>query len=93
MDYDQEKVDEAVLALLWLTTFRDGAVWRAWKGHDFEHLDRLHEKGYVQDPKSKAKSIVLTEEGRARSVELFRAWFGDEPRVHEAHEQQRPDRE
>jgi hypothetical protein len=31
MDYDQEKVDEAVLALLWLTTFRDGAVWRAWK--------------------------------------------------------------
>jgi hypothetical protein len=91
MDYDQEKVDEAVLALLWLTTFRDGAVWRAWKGHDFEHLDRLHEKGYVQDPKSKAKSVVLTEEGRARSVELFRAWFGDEQYPNEQDENERPE--
>jgi hypothetical protein len=33
MDYDRDKVDEMVLALLWLTPAGDG---RAWKGHDWE---------------------------------------------------------
>jgi hypothetical protein len=60
MDYDQDKVDEMVLALLWLTPAGDG---RAWKGHDWDALDRLHAKGYISDPKSKAKSVVLSEEG------------------------------
>ena len=31
MEYDEDKVDEMVLALLFLT-LRDG--YRAWKGHD-----------------------------------------------------------
>jgi hypothetical protein len=55
MDFDQDKVDDAVLALLYLTTFRDGPVSRAWKGHDWDALNRLHEKGLISDPKSKAK--------------------------------------
>jgi hypothetical protein len=38
MDYDQDKVDEMVLALLWLTQTGDG---RAWKGHDWVAMDRL----------------------------------------------------
>ena len=42
MDYDRDKVDEMVLALLWLTPAGDG---RAWKGHDWDALDRLHAKG------------------------------------------------
>jgi hypothetical protein len=33
MDYDRDKVDEMVLALLWLTLGGDG---RAWKGHDWD---------------------------------------------------------
>ena len=53
MEYDREKVDETVLALLWLTLEGDG---RAWKGHDWDALERLHERGYISDPKSKAKS-------------------------------------
>jgi hypothetical protein len=60
MNYDQDKVDEMVLALLWLTQAGDG---RAWKGHDWVAMDRLHAKGYISDPKSKAKSVVLSEEG------------------------------
>jgi hypothetical protein len=37
MEYDREKVDEMVLALLWLTLAGDG---RAWKGHDWDALAR-----------------------------------------------------
>jgi len=71
MDYDEDKVDEMVLALLWLTPAGDG---RAWKGHDWDALDRLHAKGYISDPKSKAKSVVLSEEGERLS--LFERHFG-----------------
>ena len=41
MDYDKDKVDEMVLALLFLP-LHDGG--RAWKGHDWDALGRLHEK-------------------------------------------------
>ena len=72
--YNREKVDEAVLALMYLTV-HDGA--RAWKGFDWDALDRLHAKGLISDPKSKAKSIVLTDEGLAQSEALFRKYFGE----------------
>jgi hypothetical protein len=65
-----------VLALLCLTTFKDRFGLRAWKGHDWDALDRLHEKGYISDPKSKAKSVVLTERGAELSRELFASYFG-----------------
>ena len=64
LDYDREKVDETVLALLWLTLHDDH---RAWKGHDWDVLERLHQRGYIDDPKNKAKSVLLTEEGKRRS--------------------------
>ena len=77
MEFDRDKVDEAVLALLWLTAFDvDQYGARAWKGHDWDAMDRLHAKGYISDPKSKAKSVVLTEEGMARARELFERHFG-----------------
>ena len=76
MDYDQDKVDEMVLALLSLSAF-DEDEWgaRAWKSHDWDALDRLHAKGFIQDPKSKAKSVVLTPEGLRRARELFERRF------------------
>jgi hypothetical protein len=70
IEIDEEKVDEAVWALLYLTTFKDKPYWRAWKGH-WDSLDRLHQKGYISDPATKAKSVVLTEEGAKRSQDLF----------------------
>jgi hypothetical protein len=75
LDYDREKVDETVLALLWLTLHDD---YRAWKGHDWDVLDRLHERGYIDDPKNKAKSVLLTEVGKQRSRELFARYFSAE---------------
>jgi hypothetical protein len=76
MEYDKEKVDDVVLALLWLTTFNEKFGTRAWKGHSWVHLDRLHEKGYIGNPKNKNKSVVVTEEGERRSKELFDEYFG-----------------
>jgi len=76
MDYDADKVDDAVLALLYLTMWGDKFGVRAWKGHDWNAMNRLYEKGYIDDPKSKAKSVALTEEGQARSEALFRKFFG-----------------
>ncbi|WP_237212781.1 DUF6429 family protein [Ruegeria lacuscaerulensis] len=77
MTIDEEKVDDAVLALLWLTLHDER---RAWKGFDWDALDRLHHKGLILDPKGKAKSVVLTEEGLRRSESLFAELFARAPR-------------
>ena len=75
MEYDLDKVDEITLALLWLTSFKNADDVRAWKGQDWETMDPLYSKGYLSDRKSKAKSVVFTEEGMRRSEELFRKMF------------------
>jgi hypothetical protein len=75
MAIDRDKIDDATLALLYLTLDRDG---RAWKGSDRDTMDRLHAKGLIGDPKNKAKSVWLTEEGAARSERLFNEMFGSD---------------
>ena len=85
MEYDRDKVDEMVLALLSLTMFGDRTGLRAWKGHDWDALDRLHAKGYISDPKNKAKSVVVSAEGVKRSRKLFEKNFGKK----ESNERQR----
>jgi len=73
MDYEPSKVDDVVLALLFLNV---SAAGRAWKGFDWDSLDRLHERGLITNPKSKAKSVELTEEGARLAEEAFRRHFG-----------------
>jgi len=75
MEYDPNKVDDAVLALLFLNMFSDDYGTRAWKSFDWDAMNRLYEKGYIDDPKSKAKSVIVTEEGVRRAEELFRRFF------------------
>jgi hypothetical protein len=48
---------------------------RAWKGHDWDTLDRLHKKGYISNPASRAKSVVLTDVGRREAERLFTKMF------------------
>ena len=76
MGYDKDKVDEMALALLYLTSFNDGDGPRAWKGIAWEVLTRLYEKGYIGNPKGKARSVILTEAGEKLSQELFSKNFG-----------------
>ncbi len=71
-DIDPERIDDAVLALLWLG-LHDGR--RAWKGFDWDALDRLHRKRMISDPVGKARSVVFTEQGRREAERLFRAFF------------------
>lgn len=53
----------------------EAAATRAWKGHDWAAMDRLHHKGFIGNPKGKSKSVVITEEGRARAEQLFAQLF------------------
>ena len=61
---------------MWLVTESDKYGSCAWKGFDWETLDRLHEKGFISDPKRKAKSVALTDEALELSETLFRKMFG-----------------
>ena len=76
MEYDKEKVDKTTLALMWLVTESDKYGSRAWKGFNWDTLDRLHEKGLISDPKRKAKSVALTDEVVELSESLFKKMFG-----------------
>ncbi|CAO3434296.1 DUF6429 family protein [Azospirillum endophyticum] len=72
MEIDTDRIDDAVLALLWLG-LHDGM--RAWKSFDWDTMDRLHAKGMIGDPIGRAKSVILTSEGLARSERLFQELF------------------
>ena len=73
---DTDLIDEAVLALMFLTLH--GGKWetRAWKSFDWNALGRLHAKDLIRDPVGKAKSVVLTDAGLKGSKEAFYRLFG-----------------
>ena len=70
---DWKRVDEAALAIM-LLGLHDG--WRTWKGFDWDVLNRLHDKGLITDPRTKAKSVIFTESGLEESQRLFGRLFG-----------------
>lgn len=77
MTYNQSQIDDAVLALLAAFSF-DG--YRAWKGFDFDVMDRLCEQGFIDNPVGKAKSVWLTPEGLERGRALAERLFCASPR-------------
>ncbi len=72
MDINTDAIDEAVLALLYLTVHDHN---RAWKSFDWEALNRLHERGFLANPVNKAKSVILTDEGLSQSERIFKQRF------------------
>jgi hypothetical protein len=75
---EPDLIDEAVLALMYLNLHvddRDHQVWRAWKSFDWDAMARLHQSGLINDPVGKAKSVVLTDEGRTRCEAAFHRLF------------------
>ena len=48
---------------------------RAWKGFDWDTMNRLYEKGFIGNPVSKAKSVIVTAEGCRRAKDLFEKHF------------------
>ncbi|CAM3681095.1 hypothetical protein CCOS865_02080 [Pseudomonas reidholzensis] len=67
MQYDEKLLEEAVLGLLAAFSSDSG---NAWKGFDFEIMNRLHEQGFISDPVNRNKSIWLTTEGLERGREI-----------------------
>jgi hypothetical protein len=73
-EIDNDRIDDAVLALMYLGLHDAGRLSdlsRAWKSFDWDAMNRLHAKNLIFDPVGKAKSVVLTEEGRRRCETLF----------------------
>jgi hypothetical protein len=72
MELDNDKIDDAVLALLMLGT--SGS--RAWKGIDSSVLDRLHKRGFISNPIDKSPTLIFSAEGLARAKRMRDALFG-----------------
>jgi len=73
MELDTNKIDNAVLALLYLGLHDEA---RAWKGFDWDAMDRLHERGLISDPRGRAKSVMFSEAGLRRAREFLDSLFG-----------------
>lgn len=69
----KKKVDEYTLALLYLVMHsrEEGYGARAWKGFDWETMNRLYEKGLISNPIGKAKSVMISEKGFKMAEDLF----------------------
>ena len=79
-DDASRRVHDLTLMLLYLTRWTEtprqklppGAevAWRAWKGHDWDALDRLKEEGLI-DFTYRAKSVGLTAKGERAVLRLL----------------------
>lgn len=76
MNYDDQLIEDAVLALLATFSFNGG---NAWKGFDFDVMNQLHEQGYITRPQGKAKSVWLTSEGMERGKAIADRLFSAKP--------------
>jgi len=73
---NQEKLAEAALAILSLSSFGDLMGVRAWKGMDWDLMNMLFEKNWISDPAGKQKSIVMSDEGVKLAEEFLEKYFG-----------------
>lgn len=76
MAYDESKIEDAVLALLAVFSFDGG---RAWKGFDFDVMDRLHAQDFIENPASKNKSVWLTPQGLECGRKIAERLFSSGP--------------
>lgn len=72
MTTDNKKIDDAVLALLYLTLHDQS---HASTGVAPDVLRRLHENGMIEDPDASSDSIEFTPDGLERSKKLFNSMF------------------
>ncbi|MEN8182714.1 MAG: DUF6429 family protein [Myxococcota bacterium] len=72
---DHDELAEAALGLLALTLHGG----RVWKALDWDLMNLLFQKGWICDPISKAKSVLLTEDGEALAKEFLVKHFGRGP--------------
>ncbi len=74
-DLDHDKLAEAALAVLVLSAFSSRHESRAWKSLDWDVLDLLYQRGWIEDPVGKASFVVLTEAGERLAPALLARHF------------------
>ena len=57
MNINTDAIDEVALALLYLTLHDHN---RAWRGFDWDVLNRLYERGLIGDPVNKTESVIFS---------------------------------
>ena len=72
MAYSDQKVEDAVLALLGFFASKDG---QTWKRYEFSVMESLYEKGLITDPRGRQESVYLTPEGLDLSQNLAKQLF------------------
>ncbi len=71
---NEQLIKDLSLALMHLTgweeeTITKEAIYRAWKGYDFDVLDTLRDEGLI-DHSNKAKSLYLMQKGEDKAKEI-----------------------
>jgi hypothetical protein len=74
LEYDQEKVNDMTLALLWLTSFKDPVGVRAWKGKTGIRWNEFTQRASSLIPRAKPNRLSC-EKGEERSRALFAKHF------------------
>ncbi len=68
-----DQISKLTLLLIYLTGWEEKefgvTAYRAWKGYDFNILNKLEEDGFIAQSKT-AKSVYLTEEGLKLAKQL-----------------------
>ena len=72
---DQEKLAEAALAILSLSRMVESYGVSAWKGIDWDVMNKLHEKGWISNPVGKQKSVGITEKGIELADQFLEKYF------------------
>lgn len=72
----EKAVKELTMLLMYLTRFHDQNPYgtnmdMAWKGYDFDTINKLDEEGYIKQGNHRSKSVVITDEGIKLSKELL----------------------
>lgn len=67
---DNEFANSLALALIYLSSWQEDEVRRAWKGYEFSILDKLKEEGWIAFSNS-AKSLYLTAEGVKKATGIL----------------------
>ena len=71
-EIDWSRVEDAALALLYLSLHEGNCVW---KQIDWAITDRLHERGFILDARNRSKSMALTAEGLDRAETMCKKMF------------------
>lgn len=75
----EEAIYELTLLLMYLTKFEDGprfkdeALYHAWKGYDFNIINKLWDDELINQGKHppKSKSVYITQDGLEKAKELL----------------------